>query len=93
MVNEAVRMTLAEDADDLRDVDRRQAEESSDFEEFVASSRNSGRFTLPRGCPALANKLLCFTVQEKKVPIKPNSPCWSQGIRFHQRRCLEVRGF
>ncbi|MFN9243835.1 MAG: CopG family transcriptional regulator, partial [Cyanobacteriota bacterium] len=28
MVNEAVRMTLAEDADDLRDVEQRQEEES-----------------------------------------------------------------
>lgn len=43
MVNEAVRMTLAEDADDLRDADQRQAEPSSDFEELVTSLRNSGR--------------------------------------------------
>jgi hypothetical protein len=43
MVNESVRITLAEDADDLEDVDQRQAEESSDFEEFVSSLRNSGR--------------------------------------------------
>jgi hypothetical protein len=43
MVNEAVRMTLAEDADDLRDVDQREAEQSSSFEEFVISLRNSGR--------------------------------------------------
>ena len=43
MVNEAVRMTLAEDADDLRDVDQRQDEQSTGFEEFVASLRNSGR--------------------------------------------------
>ena len=43
MVNEAVSMTLAEDADDLRDADQRQAEPSSDFEEFVTSLRNSGR--------------------------------------------------
>ena len=43
MVNEAVRMTLAEDADDLRDVDHRQNEESIDFEEFVSTLRNSGR--------------------------------------------------
>ena len=39
MVNEAVRMTLAEDADDLRDADHRQAEPSSSFEEFVTSGR------------------------------------------------------
>jgi hypothetical protein len=43
MVNEAVRMTLAEDADDLRDADQRQAEPSSGFEEFVTSLGNSGR--------------------------------------------------
>ena len=43
MVNEAVRMTLAEDADDLRDADKRQDEPSSGFEEFVTSLRNSGR--------------------------------------------------
>jgi hypothetical protein len=43
MVNEAVRMTLAEAADDLRDADQRQAEPSSGFEEFVTSLRNSGR--------------------------------------------------
>ena len=43
MVNEAVRMTLAEDADDLRDADQRQDEESIGFEGFVSSLRNSGR--------------------------------------------------
>ncbi len=43
MVNEAVRMTLVEDADDLKDADQRQAEPSSSFEEFVASLRDSGR--------------------------------------------------
>ena len=43
MVNEAVRMTLAEDADDLRDVDHRRNEESIGFEEFVSTLRNSGR--------------------------------------------------
>ena len=43
MVNEAVRITLAEDADDLRDADQRQDEPSSGFEEFVTSLRNSGR--------------------------------------------------
>ncbi|MEB3317550.1 MAG: CopG family transcriptional regulator, partial [Cyanobacteriota bacterium] len=41
MVNEAVRMTLAEDADDLRDVEQRQEEESIGFEEFVNSLRKS----------------------------------------------------
>jgi plasmid stability protein len=43
MVNEAVRMTLAEDADDLKDADQRQAESSSSFEEFATSLRDSGR--------------------------------------------------
>lgn len=43
MVNEAVRVSLAEDAVDLGDVDQRQAEESTDFEAFVASLRSSGR--------------------------------------------------
>jgi hypothetical protein len=43
MVNEAVRMTLAEDADDLRDVDHRQNEESIGFEVFVSALRDSGR--------------------------------------------------
>ena len=42
MVNEAVRMTLAEDADDLKDADQRQAEPSSSFEEFVTTLRHSG---------------------------------------------------
>ena len=43
MVNEAVRMTLAEDVDDLRDADQRVTEPSSSFEEFVTSLRDSGR--------------------------------------------------
>jgi len=43
MVNEAVRMTLAEDADDLRDADQREAEQSTSFEEFVTSLRDSSR--------------------------------------------------
>jgi len=42
-VNEAVRMTLAEDADDLKDADQRQAEPSSSFEDFVTSLKDSGR--------------------------------------------------
>jgi len=42
-VNEAVRMTLAEDADDLKDADQRQAEPSSSFEDFVTSLRDSRR--------------------------------------------------
>jgi hypothetical protein len=43
MVNEAVRMTLAEDADDLRDVEQRQEEESIGFAEFVNNLRTIGR--------------------------------------------------
>lgn len=43
MVNEAVRMSLAEDADDLRDADQRVTEESIGFEEFVLNLRCSGR--------------------------------------------------
>jgi hypothetical protein len=42
-VNEAVRITLAEDADDLHDVETRQAEPSEDFEDFLAILRESGR--------------------------------------------------
>jgi plasmid stability protein len=43
MVNEALRLALAEDADDLRDVEIRQAEPSADFEVFVASLREKRR--------------------------------------------------
>jgi hypothetical protein len=43
MVNEAIRIILAEDADDLRDADQREIEQSSGFEEFVTSLRDSGR--------------------------------------------------
>jgi hypothetical protein len=43
MVNEAVRMALAEDADDLRGADQREIEQSSSFEEFVNSLRDNGR--------------------------------------------------
>ena len=43
MVNEAVRMTLAEDADDLKDADLRQAEPTFGLEEFVTSLRDSRR--------------------------------------------------
>jgi hypothetical protein len=41
MVNEAVRMSITEDADDLSDADKRQAEESTDFDAFVATLRSS----------------------------------------------------
>ena len=43
MVNEAVRMTSAEDANDLRDAEQREAEQSSSFEEFVLSLRDNVR--------------------------------------------------
>ena len=43
MVNEALRIILAEDADDLRDADQREIEQSSGFEEFVTNLRDSGR--------------------------------------------------
>jgi hypothetical protein len=43
MVNEAVRVSLTVDADDLRDADQRRDEESSSFEGFVAVFRDSGR--------------------------------------------------
>jgi plasmid stability protein len=43
MVNEAVQFALAEEADDLRDVEFRQAEPSADFEDFVAILRESRR--------------------------------------------------
>jgi plasmid stability protein len=43
MVNEAVQITLAEDADDLRDAEIPQTEESMDFEDFIGALRDSGR--------------------------------------------------
>jgi hypothetical protein len=43
MVNEAVSLSLAEDADDLSDVDQRQSEPSGSFDAFVADLRRSGR--------------------------------------------------
>ena len=42
MVNEEVRITLAEEADDLRDADQREGEQSIGFEEFVISLRDGG---------------------------------------------------
>jgi len=42
-VNEAVRIALAEDADDLHDVETRQAKPSVDFEDSVAILRESER--------------------------------------------------
>ena len=43
MVNEAVLATLAEEADILKYTDQRQAEPSSDFEEYVISLGNSSQ--------------------------------------------------
>jgi hypothetical protein len=43
MINEAVRMMLAEDADDLRDANQRKDEPSSSLEELAISPRDSGR--------------------------------------------------
>ena len=43
MVNEAVRVTLGEVADDLRDADLRKNEPSTDFEGYLASLRDCGR--------------------------------------------------
>ncbi|MFN5465382.1 MAG: CopG family transcriptional regulator [Cyanobacteriota bacterium] len=42
MVSWAVRISLVEDVDDLRDVEKRQEEESISFEIFVSSLRKSG---------------------------------------------------
>lgn len=41
MVNETVRVTLAEDADDLREAEQREAEQRFSFEEFVTGPRFS----------------------------------------------------
>jgi hypothetical protein len=43
MVNDAVRLSLAEDAEDLKDAEARQLEESISFESFVGDLRSSGR--------------------------------------------------
>ena len=43
MVNEAVRIALAEDAEDLAAFDRRQSERSMSFESFVRDLRKRGR--------------------------------------------------
>jgi hypothetical protein len=43
MVNDAVRLTLAEDVVDLTDAELRQSEESTGFETFVRELRSSGR--------------------------------------------------
>jgi hypothetical protein len=43
MVYEAVCIKLAEDADDLKDADQRQAEASTSFEDFVTDPRDNDR--------------------------------------------------
>lgn len=43
MVNDAVRLSLAEDADDFNDAELRQSEQSLSFESFVRELRSSGR--------------------------------------------------
>ena len=43
MVNEAVRYSLAEDAEDLAAFDERAAEPTVDFEDFVKKMKRSGR--------------------------------------------------
>lgn len=43
MVNEAVRLALAEDAEDLAAIDDRVAEPDIDFDSFVKSLRRRGR--------------------------------------------------
>lgn len=43
VVNEAVRVALAEDAEDLAAFDERQAERSVSFESFVRALRQRGR--------------------------------------------------
>ena len=43
MVNDAVRHSLAEDADDLAAFDERAAEPTVDFEDFVKEMKSSGK--------------------------------------------------
>jgi predicted transcriptional regulator len=43
MVNEAVRLSLAEDAEDLEAFDQRVSEPDVDFETYVTSLRRSGK--------------------------------------------------
>ncbi len=43
MVNEAIRLVLAEDAEDLAAFDERVSEADVDFDAFVKSLRNSGK--------------------------------------------------
>jgi hypothetical protein len=43
MVNDAVKLTLAEDAEDIQAFDRRKREPSVDFEQFVKALRRRGK--------------------------------------------------
>jgi len=43
MVNDAVKLTLAEDAEDLEAFDRRKREPNLDFEQFVKTLRRRGK--------------------------------------------------
>jgi len=43
MVNEAIRLSLAEDADDIEAFDERVSEPDIDFDSFVKSLRRSGK--------------------------------------------------
>jgi plasmid stability protein len=43
MVNDAVRLTLAEDADDLEAIEKRKREPDLDFEQFVKALKRRGK--------------------------------------------------
>ena len=43
MVNDAVRLTLAEDADDLEAFEKRKREPNLDFEQFVKALKRRGK--------------------------------------------------
>ena len=43
MVNEAVKLTLAEDAEDLAALDERKRESNVDFEQFVKALKRRGK--------------------------------------------------
>ncbi len=43
MVNDAVKLTLAEDADDLEAIEKRKREPNRDFEQFVKALKRRGK--------------------------------------------------
>jgi len=43
LVNDAVKLTLAEDADDLQAIEKRKREPDLDFEQFVRALRRRGK--------------------------------------------------